>query len=106
MKTPSYEAFCPSCRVSHPPGTRHCVHCGGAVLRERPDDGGGFRQPTLQDLATATGATGPVLEPGELEVTDEETARKPPGAARVILSLVWIAVAVAISIYRGCQGGG
>ena len=103
---PSHEAYCPSCRVSHPPGTRLCIHCGGAVLSERPEDAGRMRQQTMQELATATAETGPVLEPGDFETPDGEAAKKPHGAARVVLSLVWIAVAVAISIYRGCQGGG
>lgn len=109
MKAPtSYEAYCPSCRVSHPPGTRHCVHCGGGVLRERPDDAGRMREgePTIQEVALGTGAPGTVLDPEDLETAEQEAAKKPAGLARVILSLVWIAVAVGISVYRGCQGGG
>ncbi len=108
MKAPqSYETYCPNCRVSHPPGTRKCLHCGGGVLPERPADSMGLRRPAEAELlAEVHDLSGPAPEPGELGEVDGETTRKPAGAARVVLSLVWIAVAVAISVYRGCQAGG
>lgn len=105
---PSYEAYCASCRVSHPPGTRRCVHCGGAVMRERPEDAGHLREPakTIEELVVATEAPGAVLGPEDIETGEEEGAKKPPGITRIALSLIWIAVAIGISVYRGCQGGG
>ncbi len=103
---PSYEAYCPSCRVSHPPKTRQCVHCGGPVMRERPDDTGRLHQAVLPEIGATTIPEG-MGPPGELDAGDDaEAVRKPPGAVRIVLSLIWIAVAVGISIYRGCQGGG
>jgi hypothetical protein len=30
-----YEWWCPRCQVTHPPGTRVCIHCGGPVGPER-----------------------------------------------------------------------
>lgn len=105
---PSHEAYCPSCRVSHPPGTRRCVHCGGQVMRERPEDAGGMHEPTqtIEELVLATEAPGDALDPEALETAEQESAKKPAGFARVALSLIWIAVAIGISVYRGCQGGG
>lgn len=100
MSAPSYESYCTSCQVSHPPRTRRCLHCGGEVMKERPAHVGTMRQgeeTTFEDL----------LQPESERPQDEEESapRKAPGGMRVAISLLWIAFAIGISIYRGCQGG-
>ena len=69
-------------------------------------DTGRLHQAVLPEIGATTIPEG-MGPPGELDAGDDaEAVRKPPGAVRIVLSLIWIAVAVGISIYRGCQGGG
>ncbi len=100
MSAPSYEAYCPSCEVSHPPRTRRCIHCGGEVMAERPPHIGAMRHAEAAELPE-------FLEPNAtpVEGDGDEAPRKAPGGIRVVISLLWIAFAIAISVYRGCQGG-
>jgi hypothetical protein len=89
--TQSWEVRCPRCRVSFPLGTRRCMHCGGATVSPQVDEA--FRR-------------GPELPMGnETEAdSDEEAvvvARRGVGRGAAVL---WLAVAVAVSIYRSCTG--
>jgi hypothetical protein len=96
-----YEAYCPHCRVSHPPGTRRCIHCGGAVMKERPAGGTPLRVPI--DISHGPGE--PQEEGVERDEADEAApARRSSGPLRLAISLVWILAAVAITVYRACTG--
>ncbi len=95
---PSYEAYCPHCDVSHPPGTRRCVHCGNEVMKHRPPTEAKWRR-------TAPAEELPGVQPGEAEEAEQEAPpRRTSGPLRLAISLVWILAAVAITLYRACTG--
>jgi len=99
-QTSAYEAWCPRCRVTHPPGTRRCLHCGGTVLPERP--------------AAGAFAGGPVVQPGSatpwpIEAGEDEETREPPRAARRMkagMAALWIVLAIVTGILRACAERG
>lgn len=99
-----HEAWCPHCHVSHVPGTKRCLHCGGRVLPVRPGEG--------VRLAAAAGAPA-AFEGGaapELaaEPADEEQAAAARAARplRIGVATIWIVLAVVGAILRTCAERG
>ncbi len=94
-----YEAWCPHCRVTHSPGTRRCLHCGGPVLPERP---------------AAGVAAGPVVRPGSaspwpIEAGGDEETSETVRAARPMkigMAAVWVVLAIVTGILRACSENG
>ena len=94
------EAWCPSCRVTHPPGTRRCLHCGGPVLPERPAAGGVAPGPFVRQGAAA---------PWPIEAGDEEKTHEPARAARpmkISMAALWVVLAIVTGILRVCAERG
>ena len=94
------EAWCPSCRVTHPPGTRRCLHCGGPVLPERPAAGGVAPGPFVRQGAAA---------PWPIEAGDDEETREPVRAARpmkISMAALWVVLAIVTGILRVCAERG
>jgi hypothetical protein len=86
-QTLAQEAWCPSCRVTHPPGTRRCLHCGGSVLAERPG----------------------AAAPWPIEAGEDEEAREPARAARplkIAMAALWVVLAIVTGILRACAERG
>jgi len=92
-----HESWCPHCRVTHPPGTRRCLHCGGGVLPQRPA-AGAPEAARVQPFDRAAGA-----EPDE-----EEAAELPRGARplRIGVASLWLLLALAGAILRTCAERG
>ena len=99
-ETQIYEAWCPRCRVTHPPGTRRCLHCGGGVSPVRP--------------AAGEFASGSVVRPGSatpwpIEAAEDEAPSEPARAARPMkigMAAVWVVLAIVTAILRACTEGG
>jgi hypothetical protein len=95
-----HEAWCPSCLVTHPPGTRRCLHCGGPVSPERPAEG--------------SAAPAPLARPGSAspwppQAGDDEQAADPARAVRpmkIAMAGLWIVLAIVTGILRSCTEGG
>ena len=81
-----YEVRCDNCRVTHPVGTRRCIHCGGPIGRGR----GGMR------------VTIPTH--GEDAELDETTGARPGLFSPV--TLLWIVILLGGYLYRSCAGSG
>jgi hypothetical protein len=81
-----YEVFCQRCRVSHPMGTKRCLHCG------EPIDRGRFR------IAAA------IPSSHEEEVREEEL---PAAAAKRLspIAALWLLLAIGAAMYRACASG-
>lgn len=99
-QTLAYEAWCPRCRVTHPPGTRRCLHCDGAVLPERPGAGGVAQAPMVRQGAAT---------PWPMEGADDEEAREPVRAAapkKLGMAALWVVLAIVTGILRACSERG
>jgi len=124
-ETPPFEVYCRSCNVSFPVGTRQCIHCGGATTAHdsRPGRLSGFAplgsrelDPELDDAMPfrvlteeEAEAQGISAMDGQLSPFDDvEQASEQPGPGRSLLrslgSLIWIALLIAFSLYRGSCG--
>jgi hypothetical protein len=90
-----YEVYCPRCQVSHPPGTRICMHCGGRTSARGAAPG---------EARPLRAGPGPVPTAGAPPEEEEGTEGAPRGL-RIGLTVVWLALAVAASLYRACAGG-
>jgi hypothetical protein len=90
-----YEWWCPHCRVTHPPGRRVCLHCGGPVQRER---GAGALPPPTAIAVRPPPATG--------EEADEDDTATRARPLRVGVALAWLALALLGTLLRLCQEGG
>lgn len=78
-----YEVYCNRCRVTHPVGSKRCLHCGGPLTPHR---------------------SGQLLEvpPTAEEVVEEEM----PGRSGFSpLTLIWVVLLIAGYLYRACAGG-
>lgn len=79
-----YEVLCRRCQVSFPVGTRHCVHCGGRIGRER--------------LALPSTSADPLPDEfGEQEVAPRSRFLSP-------FTVMWLLLALAGALYRQCGG--
>jgi hypothetical protein len=108
-----YEVRCPRCDVSFPTGTRKCLHCGGATGPSRgPRGRTGLRERAPSSVAD--GSPDPKrfelaeVRPAEPIDADEEAAppRRASALLRGIATVVWIAIAIGISLARSCEGNG
>ena len=92
MPLTAFEAWCPRCRVTWPPETRTCVHCGGRVAPTR----------ALADDAMQGGA--PAAEEIQGPRDAEAAARRSPmRLLRVGIAALWLALALAGSLLRHCN---
>jgi hypothetical protein len=78
--------------VTHPPGRKTCVHCGGRVLPSR-DSGAPVHVPPEVFLPGTPGET-----PGG-EAPEQPSARR----VRLATTLIWIALAIGAAVLRICQ---
>lgn len=90
-----YEAWCPRCRVTHPPDTRTCIHCGGRVARSRAEASEG------PERFAPRGPFGrmPDLE-AEEEAPDASRAARP---LRIAVAVLWVLLALAGTLWQHCQ---
>jgi hypothetical protein len=79
-----FEVFCQRCRVTHPVGTRRCVHCGGPIGRERA-------KPRL------------ALPPEAEEVELEDVIQRRSGIFSPV-TLLWVVILLGGYLYRSCAG--
>ncbi len=90
-----FEVRCPRCRVSFPLGTRSCLHCGGRTRKATSP-------PQMLEMAVSTAEEAP-LPPVEGADEREESVRQSP--FRMVTGFIWLALAVAGSMYRLCAAG-
>jgi len=96
-----YEWWCPRCRVTHPPGRKVCPHCGGRTQTSR--DAAPAFEPAV--VFRAPGAAEDAPEPAgdeEAEAPESRAAR----TARIGMTLVWVALALAATVLRMCREPG
>lgn len=100
----TYEVRCPRCRVSFPPETRRCLHCGAATVPPgaaeaavRPSDEA--RQEPRPFSLERPGPPGTGGGEAEVDETEARAGRLSRG-----LGLLWILAVVGVSIYRACAG--
>jgi hypothetical protein len=82
-----YEVYCPSCRVTFPVGTRRCLHCGGRVGPQ--------------------GSAGMSIEPPPAEQAEEVDIggeERPRIRSLSPLTVLWVLLLLAGSLYRACSG--
>jgi len=94
----AYEWWCPRCRVTHPPGQKVCVHCGGRTQASR-DAASVFDPTTVLRLPGAGDGAGQPASAEEADVPETRGAR----TARLGMTLVWVALAVLATVLRMCQ---
>ena len=90
-----FEIYCLQCRVTFPMNARRCLHCGGRLSKTR----GGppiLFQPEPSILPSIL----PSMPP-PLDLPDEDVPRRTKGISPV--SILWIAVAVAVGVQRACS---
>jgi hypothetical protein len=94
----SYEAWCPRCRVTHPPERKTCVHCGGRVVQSRGEAELERRlsPPLGRGEAPGEGGGAPPEE------TPQAQAMRP---LRIGLALLWLVLAIAGSLWQQCGRG-
>ncbi len=104
--TSAFEVYCPQCRVSHPAGTRICLHCGSRTVRERPQTA--LRSPAPLAAGGRPSAPGPMRAPSRLPrrppPRDQESLEELPGRGFSPLSLIWIVLIVVFAVYRAACG--
>lgn len=97
IETYEHEAWCPHCKVTHPPERKQCLHCGGPVFPHRLPEG---------MTPTPTRGVGPFGMPAP---PDDETEAPPARAAsplRLGFAAIWILLGVATAILRACTERG
>jgi hypothetical protein len=105
MEIYPHEAWCPRCRVSHPPGTKRCLHCGNAVLPVRPVEGMRSSTPTPM-------TPGPIYVPSSFpelprDAGDADDATKPAmGKLRLGMNVLWVLLFVVVTAVRVCSERG
>jgi hypothetical protein len=88
------EAWCPRCHVSHPPGTRRCLHCGQGVLPVRP----GTEHASVSARETQH-LPFPAEPPGDDEAEAAPSAARP---LRIGFATLWLILAIAGAVLRSC----
>lgn len=89
MRRPSgpqtpYEVYCYQCDVTHPLGTRRCMHCGQPIGRAHP-------------------IAGHELQP-QPEVLAEDGSEMPSLGKRFAGMSLWMILALGAAAYRVCTG--
>jgi hypothetical protein len=93
-----YEVRCESCRVSFPVGTKVCIHCGGRTGPSPVDEPSGML------WTRSTGSPPDVHQDAQRDAQqqeEEEEVRQSP--VRVLVTLLWVALAIAFSVVRSCS---
>ena len=90
----AYEAWCPHCRVTHPPETRTCIHCGGRVVRSRSEaaEGPGLFAPR-----------GPLGRVPDLEAEEAPEVTRAARPLRIAVAVLWVLLALAGTLWQHCQ---
>jgi len=94
-----FEVRCRYCDVSHPIGTKRCIHCGNRI-------GGRASAPVTPAFGTPDDTVARPFTPiGEREPVDEEEmpTRSP---LRIGMSVVWLVVLAIGMLSRMCTEGG
>ncbi len=84
-----FEVYCQRCRVTFPVNAKHCLHCGGRLSKTQSASPIVF-EPSMQ----------PSMPP-PLELRDEDTPSRTRSFSPI--SILWIAVALAVGIQRACS---
>lgn len=104
-----FEVWCSTCRVTFPPESKRCLHCGGRTTVGRiavPDvvtgDAFAFQMPSFGE-ASSNASPSPPMPPEEF--TGEE---QPAGRSflRAGMSVIWMVVLGAGYLWQSCTGGG
>ncbi len=106
------EVCCPSCKVTFPVETRKCVHCGGRTAPSHvplPQTASAEirREDAEVDWAAAgaeAGSHATRMAPYESEDENEE-AERGTSPFRVLVTVMWMVLAVAFSLMRACSEG-
>ena len=106
-----YEVRCPRCDVSFPVGTRVCLHCGGrtgpslAQVEKlsfgEPEESRGPFAEAAWGFPASEAEEAPI--PPSREALEKSPAR--PSPMRALVTLLWVALAIGISIARSCGEG-
>ncbi len=88
-----FESYCWQCEVTHPPGTKRCVHCGGRVSA-RPHPGELEMMRAREEIAAPIGD----------EEAEAGEAERVPRPFRIGITAVWLLLALVGSLYRVCSG--
>ena len=91
------EGWCPHCHVSHPPGTKTCLHCGGRVVARPVEVYGAPPRTTLPSPFEAR-------SPEAAE--DQAEGGRAAGPLRIGMAALWIVMAIVAALMRACQGDG
>ena len=102
-----YEVRCSDCKVSFPPETRRCFHCGGRTspggspslkpVFSIDPDGTGVAENAREEEASWSALQDPN------DTTDGETPAR-PGWLRLGGGLVWVVLAILASLGQMCEG--
>lgn len=107
-----YETRCPSCKVTFPVETKVCIHCGGrtgpSMVRlpdPSPDREGAKDTESIVDiLRRRQQSADPSRIEAEVSVEDEEEQVR-PSRMRSLMTLIWVVLAIGISVVRACSEG-
>jgi len=100
IESPHVEVRCPQCNVSFPVGTKRCLHCGGGTVEP---------EIAAQIHAFQSGSNPVIFAPEPLNESETAEGAEDEGGQRRsprTLTLLWILMAVAASIYRSCATPG
>jgi hypothetical protein len=94
----AHEAWCPHCKVTHPPERKQCLHCGGPLFPHRPPE-----DPTATRAAEPFGMPAPAEE--EQEAAEAKGARA-ASPLRFGVAAIWIVLGILTAILRACSERG
>jgi hypothetical protein len=116
----AYEIRCEDCKVSFPPGTKTCIHCGSKLGRRLPvrrpvsPRPGALGRSQQQALIRGESETSEDFFPKSLQEEldlnrfdqpEEPDASNSRRALRVGVNVLWIVGAVLITVLQMCRGG-
>lgn len=81
-----FEVFCHNCRTTFAQGTKHCIHCGERLSRNRS-------RPTLD------------LPPGSEDLVAEETTSPKRSLPVSPMTLLWVILLLGAGLQRACTPG-
>lgn len=103
---PPYEWWCPRCRVTHPPGRKQCLHCGGPVQTSRDPAPAVFDPRAILEGRLRGPAPDGAPPPADAEEAEAAPESRSARGARIGMTVVWIALAIGASLLRMCQEQG
>lgn len=109
-----FEVRCHRCDVTYPVGTKRCMYCG-----DRPGPQSVFGSPAQTSHGEDFGSLEDLMRQGEPEPTGAERGPRhgdgtgnddepePPRGMllRMLGSLSWVILLIAVSLYRSCTNG-